>query len=132
MVLLLFFSDENAGTDLPSPSKGSVSSYTRPFEVDELLFFWLLELLNLLISSKGSVKLPVEGEVDSNTLKGSSVAVDVVLDTLTVGSEDKPISGACLLLTICKNDYDTSNNDKINNTCESLIKDNMGSIKLFI
>jgi hypothetical protein len=127
--LLLFLSDENAGTDFPSPSKGSMSSYTLPFEVDELLFFVLLELLNLLISSKGSVKLPVDesigDEVDSNTLKGSSAAVEVVLDALTVGSEDKPISGACLLLTICKNDYDTSNNDEINNIYESLVKDNM-------
>jgi hypothetical protein len=77
--------------------------YIMPFEVDELLFFVLLEPLNLLISSKGSVKLLVDesigAEVDSNTLKGSSAAVEVVLDALIVGSEDKPILGACLLLT---------------------------------
>lgn len=100
---LLFISDENAGTDFPSPSKGSISSYT-PLEFDELSFFVLLELLNLLISSNGSVKWP-EGEstgagagagADSNTLKGSSVALVTVLDALTAGSDDKPISGAGL------------------------------------
>lgn len=125
--LLLFRSDENAGTDFPSPSKGSMSSYTLPFEVDELSFFVLLELLNLLISSNGSVKWPVDesfgAEVDSNTLKGSSATVDVVLDLLAVGSEDKPTSGACLLITICKNDQDTSTNDKIKNIYEPVIKD---------
>lgn len=117
--ILLVLSDENAGTDFPSPSKGSMSSYTLPFEVDELSFFVLLELLNLLISSNGSVKWladeSIGAEVDSNTLKGSSAAVDVGLDALAVGSEDNPISGACLLITvsICKNDYDASTNDKL-------------------
>lgn len=100
-----------------------------PFEVDELLFFVLLEPLNLLISSKGSVKLLVDesigAEVDSYTFKGSSAAVEVVLDALIVGSEDKPILGACLLLTTCKNDYNTSNIDELNNIYESLIKDNL-------
>jgi len=66
----------------------------------------------------------IGAEVDANTLNGSSASTEVVLDALTVGSEDKPISGACLLLTH-KNDYDTSNIGEINNIYEVLIKDNM-------
>ena len=124
---LLFLSDEKAGADFPRPSKGSISSYTLPFEVEELSFFVLLELLNLLISSNGSIKWPADestgAEADSNTLKGSSAEVGVVLDALAVGSEDKPISGVCLLITIYKKDYDTSTIHEINNIYESIIKD---------
>jgi hypothetical protein len=97
---LLVLSDENAGTEFPSPSKGSVSSYTAPLEFDELSFFVLLELVNLLISSNGSEKWPedesVGAEADSNILKGSSVALEVVLDALKVDSDDEPISGVGL------------------------------------
>lgn len=103
---LLFPSEEKAGTDFPRPSKGSIFSYTLPFEVEELSFLELLELLNILISSNGSIKWPAAAgestgaEADSNTLKGSSATVEVVLDALDVGSEDKPISGVCLLINI--------------------------------
>jgi hypothetical protein len=87
---LLVLSDENAGTELPSPSKGSVSSYT-PLEFDELSFFVLLELVNLLISSNGSAMWaegePVGAEGDSNILKGSFVALD---------PDNEPISGVGL------------------------------------
>ena len=100
---LLVVSDENAGTEFPSPSKGSVSSYTAPLEFDELSFCVLLmglELVNLLISSNGSEKWPedesVGAEADSNILKGSSVALEVVLDALKVDSDDEPISGVGL------------------------------------
>lgn len=93
-------SDENAGTEFPSPSKGSVSSYTVPLEFDKPSFFVLLELVKLLISSNGSEKWPEDesfgAEADSNILKGSSVALEVVLDSLKVDSDDEPISGVGL------------------------------------
>jgi len=49
--------------------------------------------------------------------------VGVVLDARTVGSEDKPISGVCLLITIYKKYYDTSTTHQINNIYESIMKD---------
>jgi len=95
---MLFLSAENAGTEFPP--KVSRSSYTSPLEFDKLSFFVLLELLNLLISSNGSVKYfedeSIGAEVGSNTLKGSSVSPEAVLEELIVGCDDKSILGTVL------------------------------------
>jgi len=51
--------------------------------------------------------------------------VEVVLDALAVGSEEKLVSGVCLLMIIIiyRKDYDTSTIDQINNINDSDIKD---------
>jgi len=50
--------------------------------------------------------------------------VEVVLDALAVGSEEKVVSGVCLLIIIIyRKHYDTSTIDQINNIKDSDIKD---------